>query len=417
MNNFNYQNQALEKLSKLKAGILFMSMGTGKTKVAINLAISRQNDFDCIVWIAPASLIRSRLYLNEINKWSDNLTKPIYYFTIEGVSSSDVKYLEMINLAKDKQSFCIVDESITIKNLIAKRTARLLQNWHLFKFRLILNGTPITKGLIDLYSQINFISPNILSMTESQFANNFLQYKKDGWRSYARWSLPFNEQALIEKIKPYIFNADLDLETKINNFEYYFDLSEDERSDYESYKIQILNNTKNILDFLAISQKLQQKYTICDKKNSTLKLIVNQILSKKQKVIIYVKFLSEINLIKEIFNDVALLSGCNKSGLEQFIKDKDILVATYGTGSLGHNLQFCNNIIYFSQTFDYKQKEQSLHRIYRAGQKQDCNIYNFYIKTGLEEIIIKSLKKKRICLSNIKQYIEQSKEQSLQPAP
>ena len=165
MNNFDYQKRAFEKLSKLKGGILFMSMGTGKTKVAMDLALSRQDDYDCIIWIAPSSLIKSKSYVEEINKWSSGLTKPIHYFTIEGVGSSDNKYLEMVNLATITSSFCIIDESITIKNSIAKRTKRLLQNWHLFKFRLILNGTPITNSLLDLYSQIQFIHPNILKMT------------------------------------------------------------------------------------------------------------------------------------------------------------------------------------------------------------------------------------------------------------
>ena len=109
MNNFDYQKRAFEKLSKLKGGILFMSMGTGKTKVAMDLAISKQNDFDCIVWIAPASLIRSPSYVGEINKWSNDLIKPIFYYTIEGIGSSNAKYLEMVQLASSKASFLRLD--------------------------------------------------------------------------------------------------------------------------------------------------------------------------------------------------------------------------------------------------------------------------------------------------------------------
>jgi superfamily II DNA or RNA helicase len=104
VSNFDYQKQAVEKLSKLKAGILFMSMGTGKTKVAMDLAISRQDSYDCIIWIAPASLINSISYIEEIKKWGAELLKPIDYFTIEGIGSSNRKYLDLVNLARNKAS-------------------------------------------------------------------------------------------------------------------------------------------------------------------------------------------------------------------------------------------------------------------------------------------------------------------------
>lgn len=37
----NSQQAAFEKLSRLKVGALFMEMGTGKTKVALDLAIGK----------------------------------------------------------------------------------------------------------------------------------------------------------------------------------------------------------------------------------------------------------------------------------------------------------------------------------------------------------------------------------------
>lgn len=412
MNNFDYQKQAFEKLSKLKGGILFMSMGTGKTKVAMDLALSRQDDYDCIIWIAPASLIKSKSYVEEINKWSDGLTKLIHYFTIEGVGSSDNKYLEMVNLATNKSSFCIIDESITIKNSIAKRTKRLLQNWHLFKFRLILNGTPITNSLLDLYSQIQFIHPNILKMTERQFANNFLIYKKDGYRSYAKGNKPYNEEALIETIKPYIFDAELEINCGLNFIDIECYLNEIEKENYGACKRETYENMVEDFDFLAICQKLQHHYTeMCLDKHNKFKQLINNI-TKYNQVIIYVKYVSELDYLRENF-DCVEYSGRNKKGIELLKNGAKILACTYGSGSLGHNLQFCNNIIYLSQTFDYKDKEQSLHRIYRIGQTKPCNIYNFYVNTGLEKLIRNNLNKKVNTLTTIKKYITKENIQNL----
>lgn len=399
------QKKAFEKLSKLKAGCLFMDMGTGKTKVALDLVKSRQQDFDIVIWIAPANLIREKSYKLEIEKWINGLNRKIYYFTIEGVSQSDNKYLDMYNLAKNYDSFCVVDESITIKNTDAGRTKRLLNMWNMFKFRIILNGTPLTKGLIDLYSQIQFIHPNILNMTETQFAHNFLQFKKEGWKPWKRWSKPENEQALIEIIRPYIFDTDLEIDKKINYEDFNFYLNEQESKDYYEHKTDYLNGKFNV-QFLPMAQYFQHYYTQkSHKKYNKLKQVLSQIKERKEKVIIYVKFLDEVSEFIETFNAVEFTGKVKKDAIENFKHNKDIMVCTYGVGSMGLNLQFCNNIIYYTQTFDYKDKEQSLHRIYRTGQQRDVNIYNFWVKTGLEDIIKASLDKKENVLNNVKNII------------
>ena len=52
----NSQELAFEKLSKLKVGALFMEMGTGKTKVALDLIASKKDKVDYILWICPFSI-------------------------------------------------------------------------------------------------------------------------------------------------------------------------------------------------------------------------------------------------------------------------------------------------------------------------------------------------------------------------
>lgn len=404
MDNFNYQQQAFDKLSKLKAGILFMSMGTGKTKVAVDLIISKQNNIDCIIWIAPASLIRSQSYQDEIKKWSGNLSKPIYFFTIESIGSSDNKFLEIIELANKQESFCVVDESITIKNAMAKRTQRLLKHWNLFKFRLILNGTPITNSLLDLYSQVQFIHPKILNMSERQFANQFLIYKKEGYRGYKKGNKPYNEEALIEILKPYICDAELEINCGLRFNNINCGLGEPEKSGYHFLKQEVYGTMDEEFDFLAIAQKLQHFYTEnCVEKKLYFNNLIKEI-TKDNQVIVYVKYVSELDYLRANYDCVEYSGRC-KDGIELFRGGAKMLICTYGSGSMGHNLQFCNNIIYLSQTFDYKDKEQSLHRIYRVGQTKQCNVYNFYVNTGLEDIIKSSLDKKVNTLTTIKNFI------------
>lgn len=395
------QSEAIDKLSRLNAGALFMHMGTGKTKVAMDLIQTRT--IDCVIWIAPASLINNYNYRLEVDRWNNGVC--IKFYTVEGVSQSDSKYLEMRNFAENNCVFCVVDESITIKNTDAGRTKRILDMWNLFDYRLILNGTPLSKGLIDLYSQIKFIHPDILSMSEAQFAHNFLEFKRDGYKPWKRWSRPANEEALIETIRPYIFHADLDIPVSLNEFDEDFRLSNYEAFEYEDFKRNYIKKhmQQDAGSFLAIWQAFQHKYTISSSKINRLKKLVSEILERGEKVAVYVKFIDEVNCLKEIL-DCAVLSGQEKSG--DFKNDKNILISTYGTGSMGLNMQYCNNAIFFTQTFDYKDKIHAIHRYYRTGQESPVNIYNFWVKTGLENIIRGSLEKKQSTANNVKKFIK-----------
>ena len=407
------QQQAIAKLSKLKAGALFMKMGTGKTRVAIELAKLKQNDFDYIVWIAPASLIFSSNYKEEIAKWTDGLIREIKFYTIESVGSSDTKYIDLYNTIDKFKTFCIVDESITIKNTESKRTIRLLKIWNKFTFRLILNGTLLTQGLIDLYSQIQFIHPAILNMSETEFANKFLTYRKDGEKSWKRWSISANEEALVEMIRPYIFDCETENLLKknfcnincfLNNYEVNNYIREKEKF---FSKLQISGKQ---IDFLSVIQKLQHIYTInCKEKFIKLVELINNIKKRGEKTLVFCKYLDEVEFIKQHIS-CSVLTGFEgkKNAINDFKNKEDVLLLTYGVGSFGLNLQFANNIIFFSQTFDYKHKEQAIYRIYRTGQEKNCYIYNLYVNTNLENIIRTSLEKKENTLKNVENFIKKN---------
>lgn len=105
--------------------------------------------------------------------------------------------------------------------------------------------------------------------------------------------------------------------------------------------------------------------------------------------------------------------GGRKDDLSLFETEESVLVCTYGVGSMGLNLQCANNVVFYSQTFDYKEKEQATHRIFRTGQTKTVNVYNLWINTGLEDIIKYSLDRKRDLLEMFERVITAQKAQKL----
>lgn len=412
--SFNRQ-RAFEKLGEIKAGALFVKSGARKVEIALEFVKSQQFKIDYIVWIAPAAFLSTRAYREEIKKWSKTLERKIYFYSIEAIASSDTQYLNLYNLIDKFRTFCVVDESITIKNTEAGRTQRLLNIGKKFKYRLILSGTPLTQGLIDLYSQIQFINSAILKMTETQFSNQFLPFFLGDDAVRRRWSNPENELKLIELMRPYILEYDLDYDCSIKYYDEYCELTPNEAHNYMLEKELFLKDKEQIA-FLQVVQKFQHIYTIAQDKLFALLDLIAQIRARGEKVIIYIKFIDEIKFFKECgafdYPFAELTGNSNKNKvLEAFANDVDVMFSTYGAGGFSMNIPFCNNIIFYSQTFDYKDKIQCLDCFYQKGITKELNIYNFWVKTGLEELIKQSLSRKKHVLSNVCDFI--SKEEML----
>lgn len=370
------QLSAIEKLNKFKVGALFMEPGTGKTLAAYELIKSVQC-ISNIVWLTPFQTKEN--LKKEIDKCGgfENLT----IIGVETLSSSDAKYIELIAIINEN-TFLIVDESLKIKNWTAKRTKRIIELGKRCQYKLILNGTPATKTLLDLWAQMEFLSPNILKMDLAEFENTFCEYVKIT-KSFGRQKKEtkhikeyHNIYYLWSLIGHYIYNCDLDLlvQKQFNVINYSIDsemLAEYNqlKSDYLSYeKLAWLNN--NI--FLEMSQKMQHTY--CTTPDKFLKLDDIFKNHNQESVIVFCKYIS------------------SKIALE--FRYPKAMILTYGKHSFGLNLQDKNVTVYFDKTFDYAQRIQSGYRTYRMGQNKNCIYYDLTGNVGLESVIDKSINKK-----------------------
>ena len=393
------QEKAFEKLSKLKVGALFMEMGTGKTKVALDLIASKKEKVDYILWICPFS-IKSEL-MSEKNKWHPELE--IEVAGCESIGSSDRIYIELLNKVENSKAFIVVDESLKIKNSAAKRTQRILKLGEYAEYKLILNGTPVSRNIMDIYTQMEFLSPKILKMSENEFKNTFCEY-------YLRGKLKgvIKEQVnipyLISLIQPYIFDSKLEINAKKRYMEVSYSMNDKEKEEYECKKEEILSKFQDDdrIDFYRLVTELQSLYSGCDEINPKLNSLIKNI---DGQVIVYVKFL------KNIPDGAIAITGSvpNRAQIiEDFQNNKfKTLYITYGCGAFGLNFQNCNNIIFRDHTWDYAQREQAEARIYRIGQKNDVKYYDMVADIGLEKMIRKNQVKKSDLLIEIKKEIEQ----------
>lgn len=154
-----------------------------------------------------------------------------------------------------------------IKNLKAKRTDRILALGHYAKYKLILNGTPLTKNVLDLYPQLDFLSPLILNEDFHSFKDKYCEYYLHGeLRDRVRKCC--NIPHLISRIKPYIFDAKLDLKAD-KEYEYcQYRFTPEENDEYIDLKYRILSEQYNNdeLDFYKLITALQRYTYTCQSK-------------------------------------------------------------------------------------------------------------------------------------------------------
>jgi SNF2 family DNA or RNA helicase len=251
---YDYQAEAADKLSESRVGALFMDMGTGKTRTAIELVMRRADRAENAIWCCPVSLketIRQELakhapsadvYIFGENTTSTSVPHSDWHVVgIESISQSDRQVFALDALV-GKDTFMIVDESGYIKNHRAKRTRRLRQLGKRCRWRLILTGTPISQGIEDLFAQMTFLSPEILGYRSFYaFADNHLEYHPDYKGLVVR---THNEAYLAAKMQPYVYQVTRDqalpgLPDKVHETRY-FHASTEQEALYEEAKSEML---------------------------------------------------------------------------------------------------------------------------------------------------------------------------------
>jgi SNF2 family DNA or RNA helicase len=363
------QNKAIEKLKKLKVGALFMGCGTGKTQTAVSL-INSTDEIDLLIWIAPLSTIPN---LKDEIALCDCRYSPVFY-GVESIGQSDRVFQEIMELINtSKNSFMVVDESLKIKNLRAKRTRRIIQIGKMATYKLILNGTPITKNILDIYPQMLFLSPKILQKDFYRFRDDYCIYKqkKRGHRVLNTYVTGYaNVDHLLNLIEPYVYECSLDMPLTKNYRTVYWHMTADERLNYGLLKECLIQQSidRSDTDLLGIFQKLQHSYCLADDKLERLNAVIDD------ESIVFCKFITSAERLKELY--------------------PNNLILTYGKNSFGLNLQDYSKIIYFDKTFDYAFREQSEARIYRRGQESDCEYIDMTGDVGLESLIDSCISRK-----------------------
>lgn len=445
----NHQREAVNKLQDIKVGALYMEMGTGKTRTALELTVERlrKEKVDCILWLCPVNV--KRTIADEVEKHLDGATyqlvdstgikkdADIYIAGIESTSQSDRTMFHLYNLVNNKDCFVVVDESSLIKNYEAKRTQHIWRLGEQCGYKLILNGTPVTNTEEDLYCQWYFLDWRILGYSSYySFAANHLEFHDE----YNHVVKAHDTELLVEKISPYTYQVAksecLDLPQKnystrwtrlsLKQQKVYQEAANDLLMDvtldqFESYTLfRLFTALQKVVS--GIHYNSNKPIFSKPEENIRVKTLLNILKDiPNEKTIIWCKYQYEINVLKKVLKEkygkekVAEFWGelsekKRNDEIDKFRNNARFLVANKSCGAFGLNLQFCSYAIYYSNDFNWATRKQSEDRLHRAGQTENVHIIDIICENTIDERIRDTLLSKDSLIKKFKKQIDKFKD-------
>ncbi len=435
-----HQIQAMEKLQHIKVGALYMEMGTGKTRTALELVNIRlvAEKVEHVLWLCPCS-VKENLR-RDIIKHAGS-TKGITICGIETLSSSIRENVRLLKLVQSKKVFLIVDESNLVKNHRALRTQNIIRLSEYCKYKLILNGTPISKCEKDLFAQWYILDWRILGYQSFwSFAANHLEYDP---HIKGRIVNTLNVDYLVRKIAPYTYQVKksecLSLPSKTYSTEYYY-LTPEQRihygyvadkllfdvDDMEPHTIyRLFSGLQNVISGFRVNldgEHMQREPFFKNPlDNPRMEMLFDLLDKTDEKVIVFCKYTQEIHDIVSIANKrygentaVAFYGELNQKkrqeSITKFENNSRIFVANKTCAGYGLNLQFCSYVIYYNNDWDYATRAQSEDRVHRIGQSHNVHIIDICASNTLDERILSCLWRKENLVDSFKKEIEQQKD-------
>lgn len=466
--NYIHQQEIFDKIKDLPYHALFLEMGTGKTKIAIDLlryrCYEQKKVVSCLIICPKIAMLN---WVDEF-KIHSSIVEHVQVLT----GSGTVKYTKLTNTNKEifiinfesitsvykllyrKWEVMIIDESHRIKNIKAKSTMAILALSTKANYKYILSGTPILNNPMDIFSQFKFLDGG------RTFGNSFMSFKTGYFidenlaiqaklaagnkRYFPRYILnPLLEAAFKAKVRSISSSVKkedcLDLPPKVYNM-IKLEMSPKQRKMYDEMKEHLIAMLE-ATDFATVAstaavklmrlRQISSGFVSIDGENTIAlfednpkleaTLEVLEEVTSTDKCIIWCCFRANIEMLRDKlakYNPAVIYGGtdANAKYREQVkFKSDDscrVMIAHPRSAGLAINLVNAKYVIYYSQGYELEYRKQSEDRNHRPGSEiHDKIVYTDLAYTNsIDTIISAALRKKDNIGSDIIRQIKLLKE-------
>jgi len=466
----SYQRACCDMFYGRNVGGIFACMGSGKTKMVIDILCAKSltpdeglDKIDTVLVACPFSIRNN--WLKELGKHCsvpyvaqvlDTKTRSgsaqmmsmmrnhdtTLRFLIVGIESLSVGSALSASDAfvQSGVAAVVVDELSKIKTPGAKRTKNIINIGRKAKVRFGLTGTPVTQGLQDLYSQMEFLSNDIIGYADFySFRNRYMVMGGYDNRQIIGYD---NAEELMSSINPHVFQItqaealpELPERTYVTRE---VDLTDEQKrlyNDISKNKLITTSDTpvsvKNALEQLmrlqqvtggfsvtadsdALTGKIDQTPVVLGSNKLTEVLAIAD--ESAASIIIWARFKPELSSIAAAlrgrYGDDAVVEfhgGISAEdrwlNVQKFESKKArFFVGNQATGGMGIDLLAATVVIYYSNTFSLEDREQTEARNFRMGQKNSVLYIDLLCAGTVDNDIVETLRDKK----NVADWVRES---------
>lgn len=453
---WEHQWIGLDYVMTHEVAAIFTDMGTGKTKIMIDMIQNR--DFGLVLIVGTKK--SCNVWENEFKIHS--IGKNCVY-NLSNLSTSDKVSLMRKKSVKNKFSEprgviivnydsvwiepfaslllkmnidCIVcDESHRLKIPSGKASRFLARLGKKCNYRYILSGTPMSESPLDIYGQYKFLNPEIFGTNYGKFKD---RYENIDQRKSAFCGFPIRDKKQpfknLDELKSRVYTCAFKAESNVELPEVqhiYVDsyLSKAAQRIYkELNKEGVYEDDEGVLEtnnILAKQTRLQQLlsgYLVVETDNFSRTELVKKDNSKEEslttilenisfdeKVVVFAKFRKDFeairNVCKKLKREYGEISG-KRDDYDLWKQGKiNVIAVHYSSGSESISLIEAKYCVYYSHTFSYGKYLQSLKRIHRPGQNRPVVYYHIVSKVNNEETVDDKIQKALEMKKGLKEYL------------
>jgi SNF2 family DNA or RNA helicase len=404
---YPYQLKGIAFLMPRHAALLADEMGLGKTMQAI-IALRLLFHAGLIrrtLVVCPKPLVVN--WTHELRTWAEDVPFEVIGGDLASrraswfASKCPLKLVNYELLTRDADlvadervrfDVVVLDEAQRIKNKDS-RTAQVVRGLHRQR-SWAMTGTPIENRFDDL---VNLFA--------------FLDAERIPPETPAKLLPQFTGDCILRRVKEEVAS---DIPPKVIR-DAYLELTPAQRAAYELAEkegivlLDALGETITVQHVFELVMRLKQ---ICNFDPATgqsakleqLAADLAEVADSGRKAIVFSQWVEPLQRLAQALDGFGPLLFHGKvphrerqAILERFKKDpsKHVILMSYGTGSVGLNLQFANYVFLFDRWWNPAVEDQAINRAHRLGQKEPVFVTRFVCQETIEGRIAEVLERKR----------------------
>lgn len=445
------QVKGLREAGLKKGHAFWIDPGGGKTGAGIAEAsyLWQENMIDGVIWFGPNGpheqvideqfpkwcAVKWRGIHNKMGKRdlegffgraNDDLL-PVLAVNYEGLITPTGRKLVDRFRKRFRRIYLVADEASKLKSYNSKRTERVTEEARLSAYVRMMSGTPILKGLEDLFSEYDIMKPGLTGFAKyTAYRNYYCQTVTPIGKQVDPWATQIvgyrNEEELRRRTAPYVTVVkakEFRPESNPTFMQVHCPMKEDQKVAYRRMEKTLLTEidgrlitAKTALVKLGKLLQIASGFAFDNDGNEIFKwsnkinAVMNILDELDEPVIVfapYVPMLDELERVIRARDDRPFFRYRDRSTVREWKEAGGVILGNQGSGlGIGQNLQNAAATIYASNSFSAEARWQSLARTDREGQDRQCRYWDCVTRGTADMKTLENLaRKEEISRANI----------------